>query len=144
MNLYVDESVCLPSRRRSTTEDDNPPSPVGMDTMDTFMSQQPGGSPASRKTDGLRFPGPMTPPSNISNPHTPGSPSTRLSQVIISTFKNCYPLYSNTDDTHFKTCLCVFFALTTTSDLYCQDQTKSRPINEVSLCGQWYMLCKDL
>lgn len=82
LNLYVDDNVCLPSRRRSTTEDDNPPSPIGMDTMDTFLSQQPSvGSPSTRKTDGLRFPGPMTPPSVQSNPHTPGSPSTRLSQV---------------------------------------------------------------
>ena len=46
------------------------------------MSQQSNiGSPSTRKTDGLRFPGPMTPPSVQSNPHTPGSPSTRLSQV---------------------------------------------------------------
>lgn len=71
--MYVDETVLASySRRRSTTEDDNPPSPIGMDSLDMFMSQQPSGSPASRRQD-LRFTNPMTPPSN---PHTPASPST--------------------------------------------------------------------
>jgi mediator of RNA polymerase II transcription subunit 14 len=59
----------------STTEDDNPPSPIVMDAVDVFsISQQPSiGSPASRRQDsGLRFPSPMTPPSN---PHTPASPA---------------------------------------------------------------------
>ncbi|XP_064603828.1 mediator of RNA polymerase II transcription subunit 14-like [Liolophura sinensis] len=73
LNMYVDETVLASySRRRSANEDDNPPSPIGMDSLDMFMSQQPSGSPASRRQD-LRFTNPMTPPSN---PHTPASPST--------------------------------------------------------------------
>ena len=39
LNMFVDETVsCNQARRRSTTEDDNPPSPVGVDPMDTFMT----------------------------------------------------------------------------------------------------------
>jgi hypothetical protein len=45
--MFVDETVLMSqARRRSTTEDDNPPSPVGMDAMDSLMSQ-PMGSNAS-------------------------------------------------------------------------------------------------
>jgi mediator of RNA polymerase II transcription subunit 14 len=45
--MFVDETVLMSqARRRSTTEDDNPPSPVGMDAMDSLMSQ-PIGSNAS-------------------------------------------------------------------------------------------------
>jgi len=41
--MFVDETVLMSqARRRSTTEDDNPPSPVGIDTMDSLMSQQVG------------------------------------------------------------------------------------------------------
>lgn len=76
LTMHVDDSVTgLHMRRISTAEDDNPPSPIGMDAVDVFsMSQQPSiGSPASRRGDGgLRFPSPMTPPSN---PHTPASPA---------------------------------------------------------------------
>ncbi|KAK7108033.1 mediator of RNA polymerase II transcription subunit 14-like isoform X2 [Littorina saxatilis] len=77
LSMFVDEMVTAGhARRRSTTEDDNPPSPIRMD-MDMFISQQPSmlGSPAAggrQRGDGFRFHNnPMTPPSN---PHTPASP----------------------------------------------------------------------
>ena len=82
LTLYVDETATPNHGQRPTvSEDDNPPSPMDMDTMDNFLSQQPvSGSPGGRqKADGLRFQSPMTPPSN---PLTPASPSTqRLTQV---------------------------------------------------------------
>ena len=40
LNLYIDESSVSQMRRRSTTEDDNPPSPVGIDHFDSFMAPQ--------------------------------------------------------------------------------------------------------
>lgn len=82
LNKYVDDTITgRHTHRMSTTEDDNPPSP--MDSIDIFsLSSQPPstGSPASRQREtGLRFP--MTPPSN---PHTPASPSAaRMSGVSI-------------------------------------------------------------
>lgn len=92
LTMHVDDSVTgLHMRRISTAEDDNPPSPIGMDAVDVFsMSQQPSiGSPASRRGDGgLRFPSPMTPPSN---PHTPASPA-RMPGVSISE-TTCLMLY---------------------------------------------------
>lgn len=76
----MDDSVCL-LRRRSQSEDDNPPSPVSaVDPLDTFMSGHPKpGSPAQRSQDvsGLRFHHPTT-PSSSSNPHTPASPHTSV------------------------------------------------------------------
>ncbi|XP_008554086.1 mediator of RNA polymerase II transcription subunit 14 [Microplitis demolitor] len=78
LSKYVDESAVF--RRRSQSEDDNPPSPVSMDTDGTggvgFMSHHRSGpqSPAQQR-DGLRFHPPLTPPSG-SNPHTPASPHT--------------------------------------------------------------------
>lgn len=84
LNKYVDDAITgRHTHRMSTTEDDNPPSP--MDSIDIFSlsSQTPStGSPASRQRGetGLRFP--MTPPSN---PHTPASPSAaRMSGVTPS------------------------------------------------------------
>ena len=80
LNKYVDDAITgRHTHRMSTTEDDNPPSP--MDSIDIFaLSSQSSstGSPASRQREtGLRFP--MTPPSN---PHTPASPSAaRMSGV---------------------------------------------------------------
>ncbi|CAH1798713.1 unnamed protein product [Owenia fusiformis] len=77
LNIYVDDTATASlSRRRSTTEDDNPPSPTGIDIMDSFMTSQSHntGSPANRAqkdAQGLRFNSPKTPPSN---PHTPASP----------------------------------------------------------------------
>ncbi|XP_041115002.1 mediator of RNA polymerase II transcription subunit 14-like isoform X1 [Polyodon spathula] len=52
LNMFVDSNQDM--RRRSVNEDDNPPSPVGVDAMDTMMSQlqplqfgkQPGGTGA--------------------------------------------------------------------------------------------------
>ncbi|KAK0164402.1 hypothetical protein PV328_003035 [Microctonus aethiopoides] len=75
LSKYVDESAVF--RRRSQSEDDNPPSPVTMDSDGSgvgFMSHHRGGpqSPAQQR-DGLRFHPPLTPPSG-SNPHTPASP----------------------------------------------------------------------
>lgn len=86
LSKFVDESACQ-LRRRSQSEDDNPPSPIPtLEGMDSFLG--PGlrpNSPAQRGQDsasaaaaavaaatgGLRFHHPMTPPSN---PHTPASP----------------------------------------------------------------------
>ena len=82
--MYVDDSVMSAvTKHRSTTEDDHPPSPE-MDPLDFMSQQHMAGSPAggrarTQQTDGFRFHGPMTPPSN---PQTPASPSTqRLTQV---------------------------------------------------------------
>ncbi|XP_033360225.1 mediator of RNA polymerase II transcription subunit 14 [Bombus vosnesenskii] len=81
LSKYVDESAV--SRRRSQSEDDNPPSPVTMDSDGGsgsgnvgFLSHHRSGpqSPAQQR-DGLRFHPPLTPPSG-SNPHTPASPHT--------------------------------------------------------------------
>ena len=50
--MFVDEAVLSSqARRRSTAEDDNPPSPVGMDAVDGLMSQPIGsvGSVTSRR-----------------------------------------------------------------------------------------------
>ncbi|KAL8611339.1 hypothetical protein ACOMHN_014394 [Nucella lapillus] len=84
LSMFVDENVTSGhSRRRSTTEDDNPPSPMNMD-VDMFMShqQQPTmlGSPAAGGRQSFRFVNkPMTPPSN---PHTPASPGpSRMSGI---------------------------------------------------------------
>ena len=48
--MFVDDTVGGNVHRRSTTEDDNPPSPVNLDNMDVFnmSSLQPTGSPSSR------------------------------------------------------------------------------------------------
>lgn len=88
LSKYVDESAV--SRRRSQSEDDNPPSPVTMDSDGGsgsgnvgFLSHHRSGpqSPAQQR-DGLRFHPPLTPPSG-SNPHTPASPHTaNISQVV--------------------------------------------------------------
>ncbi|XP_015606309.1 mediator of RNA polymerase II transcription subunit 14 isoform X2 [Cephus cinctus] len=83
LSKYVDESAVF--RRRSQSEDDNPPSPVTMDSDGGggsvgFLSHHRGGpqSPAQQR-DGLRFHPPLTPPSN---PHTPASPhTTNISQA---------------------------------------------------------------
>lgn len=87
LSMFVDEGVTMGlGRRQSTTADDNPPSPLGIDPSEMFLSQQPStGSPAPRQSqtqaraDSFRFHSPMTPPSN---PHTPSSPgSARLPGV---------------------------------------------------------------
>ncbi|XP_025987694.2 mediator of RNA polymerase II transcription subunit 14 isoform X1 [Solenopsis invicta] len=79
LSKYVDENAVF--RRRSQSEDDNPPSPVTMDSDGTggnvgFLGHHRSGpqSPAQQR-EGLRFHPPLTPPSG-SNPHTPASPHT--------------------------------------------------------------------
>ncbi|XP_020281468.1 mediator of RNA polymerase II transcription subunit 14 isoform X2 [Pseudomyrmex gracilis] len=79
LSKYVDENAVF--RRRSQSEDDNPPSPVTMDSDGGggnvgFLGHHRSGpqSPAQQR-EGLRFHPPLTPPSG-SNPHTPASPHT--------------------------------------------------------------------
>jgi mediator of RNA polymerase II transcription subunit 14 len=80
LSKYVDESAVY--RRRSQSEDDNPPSPIVMDDPpsgpnsvgSSFLSSSNIRAPQSPRDAGLRFaPHPLTPPSG-SNPHTPASP----------------------------------------------------------------------
>nr|CAD7587621.1 unnamed protein product [Timema genevievae] len=84
LSKYVDETAVY--RRRSQSEDDNPPSPITMDTegggpMSFLGSHRPGPqSPAQQRETGLRFHPPLTPPSG-SNPHTPASPHPAISQT---------------------------------------------------------------
>uniref|UniRef100_T1GS82 Uncharacterized protein n=1 Tax=Megaselia scalaris TaxID=36166 RepID=T1GS82_MEGSC len=76
LTKYVDENAFY--RRRSQSEDDNPPSPI---TMEESHPIGPGGSSPfisnalrgsqSPRDGGLRFPTPHTPPSSTNNPHTP-------------------------------------------------------------------------
>ncbi|CAH0553803.1 unnamed protein product [Brassicogethes aeneus] len=68
LSKYVDESAVF--RRRSQSEDDNPPSPMEVDN--NFLNHL---RPPSPRDQGLRFHPPQTPPS-ISNPLTPASPLT--------------------------------------------------------------------
>ncbi|XP_073993036.1 mediator complex subunit 14 isoform X1 [Rhodnius prolixus] len=73
LSKYVDESVVF--RRRSQSEDDNPPSPVALESGEVtggFLGGVHRG-PQSPAREGLRFHTPLTPPSN---PHTPASPHT--------------------------------------------------------------------
>lgn len=83
MLKYVDENAVY--RGHSQTDEDNPPSPIGLE--DSFGGSASvsgaGGSspflstnirgPQSPRDSGLRFPAPHTPPTG-SNPHTPASP----------------------------------------------------------------------
>ena len=64
LSKYVDETAI--QRRRSQSEDDNPPTPIPLD--DSPWPTPKAASPA-RASHG----GPMTPPVS-SNPHTPASP----------------------------------------------------------------------
>ncbi|KAF7268704.1 mediator complex subunit 14 isoform X1 [Rhynchophorus ferrugineus] len=75
LSKYVDESAVF--RRRSQSEDDNPPSPMEIDGGGNFLGpHRPPQSPAGGRAEpGLRFHPPLTPPSG-SNPHTPASPHT--------------------------------------------------------------------
>lgn len=96
LNMFVDETVTgNHPRRRSTTDEDHSLSPVGIDPMDIFLPQNPSvGSPASRprQDSNLRFPNPMTPPSN---PHTPASPSaSRISSGYASSPAAAFSLSS--------------------------------------------------
>ncbi|XP_049856745.1 mediator of RNA polymerase II transcription subunit 14 [Schistocerca gregaria] len=84
LSKYVDETAVF--RRRSQSEDDNPPSPVTMDSEGgggmSFLGSHHRGpqSPAQQREAGLRFHPPLTPPSG-SNPHTPASPHPAISQA---------------------------------------------------------------
>lgn len=78
LSKYVDESAVY--RRRSQSEDDNPPSPITMEDHggpasvgSTFLGGSGMRGPQSPRDPGLRFAAPLTPPSG-SNPHTPASP----------------------------------------------------------------------
>lgn len=85
LSKYVDENAVY--RRRSQSEDDNPPSPIAMEESQGGPTSVGGSSPflgtssgsgsirgpQSPRDAGLRFAPPHTPPS-ISNPHTPASP----------------------------------------------------------------------
>lgn len=81
LSKYVDENAVY--RRRSQSEDDNPPSPIAMEESQggptsvggssPFLSGSGMRGPQSPRDSGLRFPPPITPPS-VSNPHTPASP----------------------------------------------------------------------
>ncbi|XP_071949525.1 mediator of RNA polymerase II transcription subunit 14-like [Antedon mediterranea] len=74
LDMFVDDTV-LHAKRRSITEDDNPPSPVAMDTMDLFPpAQQPtGASPLQRagqhNTSGYMH-GVGNSPAHPASPHT--------------------------------------------------------------------------
>lgn len=71
LNMFVDSNQ--DARRRSVNEDDNPPSPVGVDMMDTPMNQlQPQPQPM-RGATGSVYP-PLTSPPNYQANVTP-SPS---------------------------------------------------------------------
>lgn len=70
LSKYVDENAVY--RRRSQSEDDNPPSPIPQMDETQWASSHRG--PASPRDSGLRFAAPQTPPSTSSNPHTPASP----------------------------------------------------------------------
>ncbi|XP_065361680.1 mediator of RNA polymerase II transcription subunit 14 [Calliphora vicina] len=85
LSKYVDENAVY--RGRSQSDDDNPPSPLGMEDNfggpSSVTGAGTGGSspflsagmrgPQSPRDSGLRFPAPHTPPLS-SNPHTPASP----------------------------------------------------------------------
>jgi mediator of RNA polymerase II transcription subunit 14 len=81
LNMYIDEAVLRSqARRHSTTEDDNPPSPIGVDPMDGLMSQPPGSNSAvavSRR-DMMIAPSPSSmlipSPGNVAL-HAPSPPS---------------------------------------------------------------------
>lgn len=112
--MFVDEKMTAShGRQRSSTEDDNPPSPIGMD-MDVFMSQQQQpmlGSPATSRqlkdsSSGFRFHNnPMTPPSN---PHTPASPGASRMPTGVSTHKAFFKGSFSQE----KECICISPQLT--------------------------------
>ncbi|XP_074034115.1 mediator complex subunit 14 isoform X2 [Leptinotarsa decemlineata] len=78
LSKYVDESAVF--RRRSQSEDDNPPSPMEVEGSGFLGHHRGPQSPAGqREPGGLRFHPPLTPPSG-SNPHTPASPHTSINQ----------------------------------------------------------------
>ncbi|XP_038050987.1 mediator of RNA polymerase II transcription subunit 14-like [Patiria miniata] len=101
LEMFVDESVTN-MRRRSVNEDDNPPSPISMDTGDSFLMTQHHSVPSPMARLGgatsSGFVHPMTPPTAIStsNPATPASPHTSMlsQQYSMSPGASGYPLAS--------------------------------------------------
>ncbi|XP_033107464.1 mediator of RNA polymerase II transcription subunit 14-like [Anneissia japonica] len=77
LDMFVDDTI-LYAKRRSITEDDNPPSPVAMDTMDLFpQAQQPtGASPLQRASQHSTGYGHAV----ASSPAHPASPHTSVLQ----------------------------------------------------------------
>ncbi|XP_072035034.1 mediator of RNA polymerase II transcription subunit 14-like isoform X2 [Amphiura filiformis] len=78
LEMFVDESQL---RRRSVSEDDNPPSPITMESSsDNFLPMQHSvPSPMNARVTGSGFAHPMTPPTaTTSNPATPASPHTSV------------------------------------------------------------------
>ncbi|XP_013927182.1 PREDICTED: mediator of RNA polymerase II transcription subunit 14-like, partial [Thamnophis sirtalis] len=77
LNMFVDSNQ--DARRRSVNEDDNPPSPIGGDMMDTLISQLQPQQQSSKQT-GASAAYPLTsPPTSYHNTVTP-SPSMMLTQ----------------------------------------------------------------
>ncbi|XP_036401903.1 mediator of RNA polymerase II transcription subunit 14-like [Megalops cyprinoides] len=73
LNMFVDGSQ--DARRRSVNEDDNPPSPVGGDMLDSFMSQlQPQQQFVKQQAGGGVYP-PLTSPPTPYHPGVAPSPS---------------------------------------------------------------------
>lgn len=70
--MFVDSNQ--DARRRSVNEDDNPPSPVGVDMMDTLMSQLQAQPQTMRAAGGGVYPPLTSPPPNYHANVTP-SPS---------------------------------------------------------------------
>ncbi|KAH0624777.1 hypothetical protein JD844_032568 [Phrynosoma platyrhinos] len=78
LNMFVDSNQ--DARRRSVNEDDNPPSPIGGDMMDSLISQLQPQQQQSSKQTGAPGAYPLTsPPTSYHNTVTP-SPSMMLSQ----------------------------------------------------------------
>lgn len=93
LSKYVDESAVY--RRRSQSEDDNPPSPITMEDPHGGPASVGGSSafiggglraPQSPRDAGLRFAPPLTPPAST-NPHTPASPHP-IGQVCLTFREN--------------------------------------------------------
>ncbi|KAL0985431.1 hypothetical protein UPYG_G00156800 [Umbra pygmaea] len=78
LNMFVDSNQ--DARRRSVNEDDNPPSPIGGDMMDTIMSQLQGQPPPQTMRGG---PGGVYPP--LTSPPTPYHPNVAPSPSMMTT-----------------------------------------------------------
>lgn len=86
LSKYVDENAVY--RRRSQSEDDNPPSPTLEEVQggphsvgSSFLSSSGLRGPQSPRDPNVRFTAPMTPPSG-SNPHTPASPMSQQQHAM--------------------------------------------------------------
>lgn len=77
LSKYVDENAVF--RRRSQSEDDNPPSPIStLLEMDRNVGTPTGGSSSSFLSTK-----PQSPAPGRSNPHTPASPHIHQQQVCL-------------------------------------------------------------